>query len=354
MRDVARLANVSSAAVSSVLSGRAGNIKVSEATRKRIHAAVEKLNYRPNSAARSLRRHQTDTIILLGTYSYSDQMASAAMALNDRNLDGLMVLIKDRQLVLDRVDDTLRSNRADGVILAGSCAALNDFDCAQLRQRGWPVFAFGRPFPTECGISSIERDWRRGFTEIASSLKARGHSKILVISEPPEKPTTAFRLASAKLGFADAGLNLPDRYIRNHCEAENGPVRHIHEAIGQQGLSFTAVIVPDQSFLPELYWALRQYGMSVPGDVSAVCLQKDDFTNARDPAAAGLLWPLDQMAREVVDAILTQRHQQPAQLGLWTHLSAAEVIRRNDPWACESSAGVGDHQSGGQYPRLVG
>lgn len=60
--DVAKLAGVSTASVSRVISGLSG---VSEETRKRVTAAVKSLGYRPDLAARRLRSGRTDTLGLI-------------------------------------------------------------------------------------------------------------------------------------------------------------------------------------------------------------------------------------------------------------------------------------------------
>jgi len=59
IKDVARAAEVSITTASYVLNGK-GNI--SEATRQRVLAAAEKLNYHPNAHARHLKKRQTRTI----------------------------------------------------------------------------------------------------------------------------------------------------------------------------------------------------------------------------------------------------------------------------------------------------
>lgn len=59
MADVARLAGVSSQTVSRVSNGYAG---VNEETRQQVLAAMQELGYRPNSAARALKRGEFRTI----------------------------------------------------------------------------------------------------------------------------------------------------------------------------------------------------------------------------------------------------------------------------------------------------
>ena len=59
IKDIAKEAGVSAMAVSRVLSNKGG---ISQETSERILAIAKKLNYRPNSIARSLRKQRTKTI----------------------------------------------------------------------------------------------------------------------------------------------------------------------------------------------------------------------------------------------------------------------------------------------------
>ena len=59
LKDVAKLAGVSTATVSNVLTGRKN---VSESLRRRVNEASAELDYKPNSIARSLKTNQSHTI----------------------------------------------------------------------------------------------------------------------------------------------------------------------------------------------------------------------------------------------------------------------------------------------------
>lgn len=66
MKDVARLAGVSTSTVSHVINN---DRFVSEAIREKVEAAVKDLNYAPSALARSLKLNQTRTIGMLITAS---------------------------------------------------------------------------------------------------------------------------------------------------------------------------------------------------------------------------------------------------------------------------------------------
>lgn len=66
MKDVARLAGVSTSTVSHVINQ---NRYVSESVTSRVKSAIEQLNYAPSALARSLKMNRTNTIGMLLTAS---------------------------------------------------------------------------------------------------------------------------------------------------------------------------------------------------------------------------------------------------------------------------------------------
>src|ERR1700677_2078503 len=77
MADVARLAGVGTMTVSRVLSG---TVRVSEDTARRVQAAIDKLQYRPNELARAFRGQKSRTIGLIIPYLYDPFFANCAHA----------------------------------------------------------------------------------------------------------------------------------------------------------------------------------------------------------------------------------------------------------------------------------
>src|SRR3954451_10949279 len=80
MADVAREAGVSGQTVSRVSNGRSN---VDEATRSRVLAAMQKIGYRPNSAARPLRsgRFRTIGVIMFTLSSFGNLRTLDAIAI---------------------------------------------------------------------------------------------------------------------------------------------------------------------------------------------------------------------------------------------------------------------------------
>ena len=75
LEDVARVANVSPKTVSRVLNDEA---YVSDATRQRVLAAMQAMDYRPHPSARSLAGHRSFLVAML--YDHNDNPASTYLA----------------------------------------------------------------------------------------------------------------------------------------------------------------------------------------------------------------------------------------------------------------------------------
>src|ERR1035441_10345104 len=83
IKDVARTANVSQATVSYVLNDSKAALRISEGTKRRVRAAVERLGYRFNPVGRALQRGQTSQgTLLIVSWNLAISHAATAMAIS--------------------------------------------------------------------------------------------------------------------------------------------------------------------------------------------------------------------------------------------------------------------------------
>lgn len=128
IKDVAKRAGVSVASVSRVLAGHAG---VTEATRQRVLAAVQELDYRPDLAARRLRSRRTDTIGLIVSDIRNPFFTEVSRAVEDVAYQHRMRVIlcnadedpEKEALYLD----LMRDENVSGVILSPTLPTLTRF-----------------------------------------------------------------------------------------------------------------------------------------------------------------------------------------------------------------------------------
>lgn len=208
---VAARAGVSTTTVSHALTGRR---PVAAATRARVMAAVEELDYRPNHLARSLATQRTHTAVLVLpdiANPFYPALARAAQDLLRRegyhtiigNTDG--VPDEERAFLADAVD-----RRADGIVfvpLSAQWAALQPVVRAEVPLVVLTADADGPGAPGRLPRTDIvHSDDQHGMAEAVRHLLSEGHRRIGFINGVSASGPAPRRLAGYRLALDEAGI----------------------------------------------------------------------------------------------------------------------------------------------------
>ncbi len=185
-RDVAELAGVSITTVSFVINNKTdGNVKISEATRQRVLNAVEELNYRPSSAAQSLRTRRSNMLALMIPQieaPFHPRFASAVQREGEKN--NLDVFIYSTRDQLDREQEFIQvliSRGVDGVIIQSYQLTSDDID--ELVNAGIAVVITGDS-PTHPLADNVMFDETKAAQEMVEYLISKGHRRIGTLAGP--------------------------------------------------------------------------------------------------------------------------------------------------------------------------
>ncbi|MGV3614045.1 MAG: LacI family DNA-binding transcriptional regulator [Fimbriimonas sp.] len=220
LKDVARLAGTSSAAVSATLNGTLGkSTRVGPETRKRILAAGAELGYVSNAIAKSLATGRTGVIGFMLPYSSSfvehDPFLTNVMngilaeAVRQRYNVMLYTATSEEE---GACAATMVDSRVDGVILVIPPPDSPIF--ANCAQREIPVVSVLRhaTSPDECVVNSNDYEGGRLATQHLIDL---GHRRIAHISGNEAVTTTAARRQGYLDALKDAGIE-PDPRLLVH------------------------------------------------------------------------------------------------------------------------------------------
>ena len=207
--DVARVANVSKAAVSAVLNDKPG---VSRETRENVLQVIRRLSYRPNAIARSLIVNKTKSIGLvikeIDNPYFSKIMKGVFDACTGR---GYTMLLGSSELVpaQERKSiEALASHRVDGLILSPLQGADVDFlHLADLIRDRYPLVMLGsvKNYATHVvDIDNVEAAFRA-----VSYLLDLGHTRIAYFSGPAYSAHSDERLMGYRKAHSER--NLPVR-----------------------------------------------------------------------------------------------------------------------------------------------
>jgi LacI family transcriptional regulator len=226
IKDVARLAGVSTATVSYVLNNKTS--AVSEETRQRVLETIEQLGYTRNVTARNLRASQSRLIgyglPISGHTRPNTVLEHFAFHLaREASTAGYHVLTFTYRFEdpVPTYDELVRTARVDAFVLANT--STNDPRVAYLLEQGYPFACFGRANEA-WEFNWVDTDGQSGVHQAVEYLLRLGHHRIAMVTWPQDSLTGNLRLAGYLQALAAAGITPPPGYI---VRAEYG------EAVGE-------------------------------------------------------------------------------------------------------------------------
>jgi DNA-binding LacI/PurR family transcriptional regulator len=298
--DIAQLAGVSQPTVSRALRG---STSVSEATRKRIEAIAQQLNYKVDKNATNLRSGHSNTLALLlfedptPDDSLINPFFLSMLGSITRTcaLRGYDLLISFQQLSGDWHVDYEDSRKADGLILLGY-GDYHDYErrLGQLVEQGTHFVRWGSVKP-EAREVVIGCDNVQGGRDVTAHLIAEGRKRIAFIGTATSAtPEFLDRHTGYAAALNEAGL---PRSLTLHVDAlsseEDG-----HDAAVRliaRGEAFDAIVCASDLIGLGAMRALQEKGLRIPGDVAV--------TGFDDILAAGLANPpLTTVTQQPTDA----------------------------------------------------
>lgn len=307
--DVASLAKVSPAVVSYVING--GPRPVSAATRARVVAAIESLDYRPNAIASALRGGLTKSIGLLMPSPTNPYFAELADAIERdlfeaRNLLSIGITYDDA--TRERVH--LRSivdRRVDGIILVSS-RAVTKATVAEIR--GTPIVVVdraddNRDFPSVQVENSLDASYA------VEHLQSWGHRLIGCVAGPWPIPLSMQRvdgwLRQQREVGAPHGADLiahAEFSPQGGAEAARALLGAEGQPMASRGMRPTALFVSSDAQAHGVLQACEDLGLRVPEDVSIVSFDGTQSARFSRPPLTTMRQPISEIGSTAVRLLL--------------------------------------------------
>lgn len=263
---VAKEAGVSIATVSRIINGTA---KVSAERKDAVEAAIAKLNFRPNAAARGLALGKSNTIGVItqaiDSPFYGEGLRGIEDYLQQRGYTALFMSGNWDQQDEVRCMSELLSRRVDGIIMFAG--RLDDRQLVNYAKQV-PIVVSGRSLKAP-GVFSLPVDDERGAMLATRHLIELGHRRIAFIAGILDHPDASLRLKGYRRALTDAGIPHDPKLVVPGDFHEEGGVEATMRLLSS-GTRFTALFcVNDQSAYGACL-ALYRSGLNCPRDVSVV------------------------------------------------------------------------------------
>jgi DNA-binding LacI/PurR family transcriptional regulator len=213
IKDVADMAGVAVGTVSHVITG---SVPVSEPLRRKVQAAIRKLNYHPNHVARSLKTNKTRTLGIIVpdmTIPYFPRVIrgaeSAALA---RNYSLIAVNSDDNGERQKDLLSLLRSQRVEGILLVVAAAPTPVNQISRIIEAGVRVVCLDR-IPDRVPVDSVSVEDTEAAAMGVDHLIAEGYRRIAAITGPQSLKNERQRLAGYRQALQKAGIEPENDWI---------------------------------------------------------------------------------------------------------------------------------------------
>lgn len=266
LKDVAAHAGVSIKTVSNVINRR--HEEVGPQTRARVLAAVDELGYRPHAVAKDLRLRRTNTIgfvsDVVATTPYAGSLIKGALDLAWAHKKILMTVDtgNDRSIA-EAAIEVMLERRVEGIIYAAMY-----HKAVRLPDKIREVPAVLLDCYCEDGsLPSVVPDEVTGGYEATESLLRKGHRRIGLINAGRVIPAAVGRLEGYKRALAAYDVPFDRSLVRSGNTMADSGYRHSMDLM-RLNPPPTAIFCGTDRTAMGAYDALKELGLSIPGDVA--------------------------------------------------------------------------------------
>ena len=278
MSDIATMAGVTPMTVSRVVNQ---NGYVSPETKEKVLKAVNKLNYRRNGIARSLKRQRTDTIgLVLGDIAnpYSAELARAVRDVTSSKGYNVFICVSEQSAKEDiSAFESLSDHSIDGIIVATRANKSGDEHLARMIERGLPVVLIGRDFHHN-NADFVGADNHRGGFEATQHLIDLGHKRIGFIGTNLTGGAGLKRFQGYLEALKKNKIQFDERLITGRKDVGDDAPGYSTERMGYEGMKRlltlpnrpTAVFARNDFTAIGAMTAIKEAGLKIPDDIAIV------------------------------------------------------------------------------------
>lgn len=303
--EVAKVAGVSKATVSRVLSG---NGYVSQEKREKVYQAIAATDFRPNLLARNLATKSSQTIGLVitntlytGSY-FSELMQHSARMMEQQGRQLLLVDGKHSAEEERAAIQFLLDLRCDGVIIYPRFLTTDEMDSI-IAQHKHPILVINRRLRQHDSYC-IYSDQQRSSSAAVEQLIALGHRDIAFITGSLDSPTGRERLAGYHAALTKHGIAVEDALVvEGKWQAQNG-MTAVQQLL-KQGRNFTALVASNDDMAVGALKALAAAQIAVPAQVAVIGFDDIPLAPFTIPALSSVKMPVTEMIQETIERLIS-------------------------------------------------
>jgi DNA-binding LacI/PurR family transcriptional regulator len=339
LSELAKASGFSPSTVSIVLNEAPLSRYVAASTKLKIRETAQRLGYRPNVFARSLRSSKTQTIGVL-VIDLADPFCTLIL----QGIEGKLRETPYLPIIMDahsepaqveRYIELMMERRVDGLITVANWLL---FDISVLEHIGdghLPTVVVGRDVKSP-SIHCILVDNAAGGYSALRHLYELGHREIAIVCGPRGLDDSSLRWKGIRRFAKSVKLRLNPALVKSlpaiseSASSFEGSRKLIHQFLDSREL-FSAVLAFDDISAYGAIRALSERNLRVPDDVSVIGFDDIPTAAISTPSLTTIRQPMVRMGEFAAECVLTalkSGEEQKSSLRVQTHLLPAELVSR--------------------------
>jgi len=312
IKDIAKALGLSTSTVSRALRG---SYEISAETKKLVLEYAEKLNYRPNPIALSLKEKRSRSIGIIVCEIANNFFSQAINGIESvAYKKGYYVIISQSHESYEREVSNaqyLASRSVDGLLVSLSTETTDLSHLKKLHEKGLPIVFFDR-ITEEMQTHKVIANNFNGAYQATEHLLRSGYKRIAHVTISPHLSITKERLAGYKAALADNGVPFDESLVK-YCKYGGLIISETEQAIDtllELPKKVDAIVAASDKLSTGCLSTLAKRDIKIPDDMALVGFTNSPLTEVFHPSMSSVRQPafeMGQVAMEMLIQIIESR-----------------------------------------------
>lgn len=306
IKDIARELNLSTSTVSRALRD---SYEISSDTKKVVLECAERLNYRPNPIALSLKEKRSRSIAVIACEINNPFFSQVINGIESIAYDrGYNVIIsQSHESYAREVNDLnyLASRSMDGLLISISAETDNMDHLRYLHNRGMPIVFFDR-ITDEINTHKVIIDNFKAAYGATTHLIQQGFSRIACVVNSPHLSIAQDRISGFRQALQENNISIPEDYIQ-YCTGGSDINSEVEAAINKlldMSPRPDAIAGLSDKITVAALKTLQQHNLSIPDDIGLIGFSNSDLTELLHPSLSIIRQPAFQIGAVATEHLL--------------------------------------------------
>lgn len=306
IKDIAKALGLSTSTVSRALRG---SYEISSETKKLVLEYAEKINYRPNPIALSLKERRSSSIGVVVCEIANTFFSQAINGIESIAYNkGYHVIISQSHESYEREMvnvQHLASRSVDGLLVSLSSETKDIGHFMKLHEKGLPIVFFDR-VTNEIVTHKVIVDNYKGSYDATVHLIKNGYKRIAHITSAPYLSITKERLDGYKNALSENGVAFNEKYVQfsNHGGMIAEEIEETIDNLLKQKQKPDAIVTAGDRVTTCTLSILKKMNIKIPEDIAVVGFTNSSIPDIFDPPLTTIRQPAFEMGQVATELLI--------------------------------------------------